>query len=63
MARYGYLPKENENTNLKRCMHSHVYYSIIYYSQDMEAAQVSINGYQWIEKMWYIYTMNITQPY
>ena len=37
----GHLPKENENTNSKIYMHSYVYCSIIYNSQDMEAAQVS----------------------
>ena len=34
----GYLLKEYENTNSKRYMHPYVYCSIIYNSQDMEAA-------------------------
>ena len=33
-------PKKPENTNLKDYMHSYVPYSIIYNSQDLEAAQV-----------------------
>ena len=33
----GYLFTENENTNLKRYMHSNVHYSSIYNRQDMEA--------------------------
>ena len=32
----GYLAKGNKNTNLGRHMHSHVYCSIIYNSQDVE---------------------------
>ena len=32
-----YLSEENENTNLKRYVHSHVHCSIIYNRQDMEA--------------------------
>ena len=36
----GCLPKENENTNLRRYMHSNEYYSIIYNSQDMETTKV-----------------------
>ena len=32
-----YLPKGNENTNLKRYLHPHGHCSIIYNSQDMEA--------------------------
>ena len=39
----GYLARENENTNSERYMHPYVYCSIIYNSQDMEAAQVSID--------------------
>ena len=34
---FGYLPKENNNTNLKRYMHSNVHCNIIYNNQDMEA--------------------------
>ena len=39
----GYLPKEYKNTNSKGYMHPSVYNSIIYNSQIMEIAQVSIN--------------------
>ncbi len=39
----GYLHKEHKNINLKGYMHPYVYCSIIYNSQIMEAAQVSIN--------------------
>jgi len=39
-----YLPKEYENTNSKGYMQPYVYCSIIYNSQIMEAAQVSINS-------------------
>ena len=53
---FDYLSKENENTDLKTYMHPHVHCSIVYSSQDMEAAQMPINrlmdkkvGYtQWI---------------
>ena len=38
----GYLPKENKNTHLKRYMYLYVYSSIIYNSQGMEAAPMSI---------------------
>ena len=34
----GYILKENKNTNAKRYMHPNVPKSIIYNSQDMEAA-------------------------
>ena len=34
----GYLPKENDNANLKKYMHPHAYCSIIYNRQIMEAA-------------------------
>ena len=33
----GYIPRRNENTNLKRHMHPSVHGSIIYNSQDTEA--------------------------
>ena len=39
----GYLPKKYKNTHSKVCMHPYVYSSIIYNSQIMEVAQVSIN--------------------
>ena len=44
----GYLPKEHKNTNSMGCMHLYVYSSIIYNSQDIEAAVVSINW--WADK-------------
>ena len=50
----GYLPKEYKNTNSKGYMHPYVYSSIIYSSQDTEAAQVCVYG--WI-KMWYVHAM------
>ena len=40
----GYLSKENENTNSKRYIHTHIHCSIIYNSQDMEVTYVSISG-------------------
>ena len=40
------MPKENKNTNLKRYIH--LYCSITYNSQDMEATQVSIA--RWMTK-------------
>ena len=43
------------NYNLKRYIHPNVHGSSVYDSQDMEATQVSING--WIKEMLYIYTM------
>ena len=42
--------EENENTNSKRYVHSHVCCSIIYNSQDMELILVFIN--EWIKKLW-----------
>ena len=39
----GYLPKETKNTNAKIYTPPHVYCSIIYNSQDMEATQVSVD--------------------
>ena len=53
----GYLFKENKNTNLKRYMHSYVYCSIIYNSQDMEATQVPINRGMDKEDVMYIHTV------
>ena len=38
-----YLPKEYKNTNSKEYMHPDIYSSIIYNSQLMETAQMSIN--------------------
>ena len=47
-----YLPKENENTNLKRYMHLYIYCSIVYNSWDMETTEVSINRSMDKEEMW-----------
>ena len=47
----GYLPKEYKDTNWNRYMHSYVYRSIIYNSQDMETDQVSVNWWMDIKKM------------
>ena len=44
----GYLPKENENTNLKRHMHPYVYCSIIYNGQDMDIDK-------WMDKQTVVY--------
>ena len=44
-----YLSKENENFNLEIYLYPHVYCSIIYNSQDIEAT----GAHQWINKMWY----------
>ena len=38
-----YLSKETQNTNSKRYMHSCIYYSIIYNSQDNRATQEPID--------------------
>ena len=43
-----HLSEENENSNMKRCMGSHVYCSIIYNSQDMEMTSVNTNS--WVGK-------------
>ena len=56
-----YLPSKYENTNSKGYMHSYVYSSIIYNSQDMEAAQVSINW--WMDKGEYTHTYVHTHTY
>ena len=42
----GYLPKENKNINFIRYVHLYVHCSMIYKSQDMEAACV----YPWTNK-------------
>ena len=48
--------EKNENTNSKEYMHPCVHCSIIYNSQDLEAAQVSTS--RWVDKkLWYIYAM------
>ena len=52
----GYLPQKYKNTNSKGYTHPYVYCSIIYNSQIMEAARVSIID-EWIKKIRSIYTM------
>ena len=49
------ISEGTQNTNLKEYKHSYVHSSIIYYLQDMEAAQASI--YRWVYVLWYTYTM------
>ena len=44
----GCLLKEYENTNSKGCMHPYDYWSIIFISRIMEAAQLYIN--RWMDK-------------
>ena len=51
----GYLPKEYKNTNSKGYTRTPVYSSIIYNSQDMEAAQVSIDKWMNIKDVVYKY--------
>ena len=43
----GTISKETQNTDSKEYMHPYVHYSIIYNSQDLEAAQVSIS--RWLD--------------
>ena len=47
----GNMSKETQNTNLKGYMPAYANCSVIYNSQDMEAAQVPIID-KWIEKLW-----------
>ena len=51
-------PRHNprEKHNLKIYLHPNVHGSIIFNSQNMEAAKMSSTG-EWIRKMWYIYAM------
>ena len=52
----GIYPKEMKTfTNSKRYMHPYIHCSIIYNSQDMEATEVSINGWMYKENVVYIY--------
>ena len=53
---YIYIYISRGNSNLKSCRHPNVHSSTIYNSQDTEATWVSM-AYEWIKKMWYIYTM------
>ena len=48
--------KDQEISNLKRCMHPNVHCSTIYNSQDIKATKCLTTD-QWIKRMWYIYTM------
>ena len=41
----GYILKETRNTNAKEYMHPYVHCSVIYNSQDLETAEVTINGW------------------
>ena len=50
-----YLPTDYKNSNSKGYMHSNVYSGIIYKSQIMERAQMSINRWMDKEDMVYIY--------
>ena len=50
----SYLSKEYKTSSSKECMHPDVDSSIIYNSQIMETAQVSIDG--WIDKEEIVYT-------
>ena len=51
----GYLHRAYKNTNSKWYLHPYVYSSIVYHSQDMEAAQVSINWWMGKEVVVYIH--------
>ena len=44
----GNLSEETQNTNSKEYTHPYVHLSVIYNSQDLEAAQVSIS--RWVDK-------------
>ena len=52
----GNVPGETQNTNSKEYVHLNVHCSIIYNSQDLEAAQVPIN--RWIDKEGVIHVYN-----
>ena len=56
ISTFGYLSKENENTNLKRYLHPHVHCSMIYNSQAMETTLVSMSG--WMDKEIVVYVYN-----
>ena len=51
---FGFLPKENKNTNLKRFLQPYVYGSIIHNNHSIEATQVSINRQMNKEDVGYI---------
>ena len=48
--------KKNENTNLKRLMHSNIHSSTIFNSQDMEQPKCPLTDEQ-MNKMWFTHTM------
>ena len=45
----GNLSEETQNTNSKEYMHPYVHWGIIYNSQDVQAAQVSVS--RWVDKI------------
>ena len=47
---FGYISEETQRTNSKEYMHPYVHCSVIYNSQDMEAAQVPINRWMDLKK-------------
>ena len=51
------IPKETQNTDSRDYVHLYVHCSIIYNSQDLEAAQVPIRWVGGGKQLWYIYTM------
>ena len=51
----GHISRQNHNS--KRYTHQDIHYSTIPNSQNMETASMFIYN-EWIEKMWYIYTMD-----
>ena len=52
----GNLSEETQNTNSKEYMHPYVHCSIIYTSQDLEAAQVSIS--RWVYRTVMVHLRN-----
>ena len=51
-----HISRKPQNNNLKEHKHPYVQYSIIYNSQDLEAAQVSIN--KWVDKKAVVHLYN-----
>ena len=52
----GNISKETPKTNMKECKHPYVHCSIIYSSQDLEAAQMYIN--RWVDKIAMVHLHN-----
>ena len=52
----GHLSRKDENSNSERYTHRNVHSSSIHNSQDMEVTFIP-STYEWMKKMWYIYTM------